>query len=819
MPKLILRRKARTLEEFELDGSKTSYTIGSAPSNDFVIRDKKVATKHLRIEQRNGNYYLEDLKSAFGTMLNGRPLFSRVQIVHGDDIALGDLSLFFDHQFSRYRLESFGNKDSKVDEDYLPKTLNPNHAAHHSPSAMTSRSEPDRGRLNASSAPQEFYEVEELSEEPKTQSLESQRADFRNSMTNRSYDLVAVYGPYMGKKYALKLGDNRIGRDNTLNDIVIRNNEHGVLDPSISRRHATISYRNGRFLVTDKRSKTRTYVNQTKLSPVDEVPVEEGDEIEIVSDQRSTIFRLLAAANHDLSPPKRAGIWWTRNSLRLGTILSVLFGIIAFCSFALSGMQQMALQKKPDQLKFIEEAWYQNRRSETQDSRQISSLAITDLTGDNSVDVIYSDPSGKLVALDGTTKRPIWQIEEIHVLDKASIVLSDLNANGLSDILVVGQDSRLRALDGSSGAEMWLSPILGDGISGPPVVADLNGDGLKDILICTLAGQIHLGHSYINDMDWTTLETGLTISSIPSSIDLDGDGNNETLVGTNEGKLLIINGGSGKVAAVFDFNEEISKATSRPYTEHQISYPVSCIDLNDNQVPDLVIGATDGNYLAIEGNTLSRIWHEKLPGELNSFVGRLASSVGQVGETPLEAAVIVSSQMIRIVPGLGDSKNRNQILWQYSISEDSFSTPLSLADFNKDGSNDIVIGTTDGMIHLLNGRDGKILSQIKQKDNAVISPLLLADLGGDGNLDILYMRQDRNIYKIQTNSPITKNSVVWGQTYSNAQHTGKYQYQRPTSTPYYIITAASGLLFFGISVLTISANRKRKRIIRKNQNS
>ncbi len=821
MPKLIVKNKAEIVKEFELDNSKSVFTLGSDPANDFVLSDKKVSMRHLKIERTNGNHYLEDLKSAFGTMLNGRPLLSRVQIVQGDEISIGEFTIAFINPPGKDAARANEEEAEVIGEDYFDRKFmggessHANHVGMNEPVAASREPEPSHA--------EEFYELDDLPEkahEPTTESADSKIPN------GKSYQLLAIFGPYMGKKFALKFGDTKIGRDNTLNDIVIRMNEKGALDPSISRRHATISYKNGRFFVTDKRSKTRTYVNQIKLEPTDEIPLEEGDEIEIVSDQKSTIFRMLASEDYDLSPPQKAGVWWIRNNLRLGTVVSILLGVIAISTLGLSCMSRMTANKKPGELKCIEERWYQTQDSKRAsaptrggsdgpESGQPASLSAADVNGDGKVDLIFADQKRNLLALDGFTKKTIWMNEQIRVQTSIPVVAADLNANGMADVLVVGQDARLRALDGESGAEIWLSPILGDVISGPPVVADLNGDGLRDVAICVHSGIIYLGYSYVNEMDWKRVAAGSPIRAIPSA--LRDDGTSDVLVGTEDGKVIMVDGRTAQIAKVFDFNEEISKATGNSYSGLSIRSPIAVADFNHNGVPDLLIGSTNGLYLAVEGSALTRLWHEQLDANHYSVMDILAPAVGKINDDEVEDAALISNNMIKVITGTTDPKQRKSVSWEYNLDTDLFVAPATLADLQKDGSQDVLVGRRDGALIVLNGRDGKVLAQINDTDNPAIAAPLVADLGGDGYLDIILIRKDGNIYKIQTNSAIHKHSVVWGQSFGNELHTSRYGYVPPKSRAYDLILAASGVMFVCVFGFNTIARKSRERAIRSNQ--
>jgi len=555
----------------------------------------------------NGCCYLETLDSNYETNLNGRTLLNHVQIVNGDNIGIGEHDLLFENAI-RNTLDLHTEDLKVIGADEIPDPINFN------PSDSFNINETTPSDLTHATSvdSEEFYKIEDFPEKTFTEELNTNTQEITASVLTpqfpqtKSLYLLAIYGPYIGKKFALNSQDTKIGRDLTLNDIVIRNNDKDVLDPSISRRHATISKKNGNYSISDKRSKTRTYVNQVKLSPADEIPIHENDEIEIVNNQKSTIFRVLAEGIFNPSRPKKAGLWWVRNKFRFGVYLSFFFALTMFGALGLSCKIRNAASDTPDELKFFEETWYQNKPSQGNSPEQ-SSLALADLTDDGKVDLIFTNQLGELIALNGVTKKIIWHKKEFFVQKSIPIVLADLNLNSLKDVLVVGQDSRLHAFDGSIGAEIWLSPILGGFISGPPIVEDFNDDGLKDVMICSKSGQIHLGYGDIFDLKWKTIETALTINSAPSVADSDGDGTLEIIVGTEEGRIIIVNGSSGVVSKIFDFNEEVSKATGNDLTENNIKSPIIIGDLNKNGGLDLLITSATGNYIAFEGSGLNRI--------------------------------------------------------------------------------------------------------------------------------------------------------------------------------------------------------------------
>ncbi len=63
-------------------------TVGRAPDNDIVVGDPATSGRHGRIEVRGGAFWISDLGSTNGTLVNGEPVIEK-QLGHGDLIAIG----------------------------------------------------------------------------------------------------------------------------------------------------------------------------------------------------------------------------------------------------------------------------------------------------------------------------------------------------------------------------------------------------------------------------------------------------------------------------------------------------------------------------------------------------------------------------------------------------------------------------------------------------------------------------------------------------------------------------------------------------------
>ena len=69
-------------------------SIGRAPDNDVVVGDPATSGHHGRIEVRGGAFWISDLGSTNGTLVNGQPVIER-QLTDGDMIAIGQNTLRF----------------------------------------------------------------------------------------------------------------------------------------------------------------------------------------------------------------------------------------------------------------------------------------------------------------------------------------------------------------------------------------------------------------------------------------------------------------------------------------------------------------------------------------------------------------------------------------------------------------------------------------------------------------------------------------------------------------------------------------------------
>ena len=70
-------------------------TLGRAGDNQIVLTDACVSAHHARIDRHDGEWWVTDLDSQNGTLLNGLPVSKPTPMTSGDVIGVGQVQLKF----------------------------------------------------------------------------------------------------------------------------------------------------------------------------------------------------------------------------------------------------------------------------------------------------------------------------------------------------------------------------------------------------------------------------------------------------------------------------------------------------------------------------------------------------------------------------------------------------------------------------------------------------------------------------------------------------------------------------------------------------
>ncbi|MGH7495913.1 MAG: FHA domain-containing protein [bacterium] len=799
MSKIILKKKAEVLSEFAWPETSTTCSIGSGGGNDVVVADKSVSLNHLQIERRGTQHFVRDLKSAYGTFVNGIKINAVTEVGDGDTISLGEHTLLFRNSASAPRETQHhagGSFDSLNEGKEVVLNSVHNNPVHASTQEFgMSVVEPSDDERLRRLQPHEEVELDSLERElaeviEQAAPEDKARPAEKDAAGKSPYYLLAIHGPYLGKKFQLNFAETKIGREARLNDIIIRENRRGEIDPSISRRHATISHRNNHFYLSDKRSKSRTYLNQDRLTETDELLLAPGDEIEIVSDQQSTIFRFVAEGNWDFSFPQKTGAWWLRyrgQALAVGgvaiTLLGLLVGAYAWYHRTIATDAPPTLKLEYHHFAKVGAGGEEEASAESRNvlSEYAPLPVLLHLNDDAYTDIVFIHSDGTLSALSGKTRRRMWRISTI-VLDRHyPAAAADLNGNGKTDIVALTADGHMVAIDGLHGAEIWTSPFIAHELIGPPVVGNLDGDDRPDVAVVSVQGKLLIGYARLQEPEWVEIDVGVIVQAPLSCADLDRDGDEEILVGTERGLVLIYDGNERRLNGSVNVNLSLNKLRGRFDESNQIRHPVSAADFNGDGQLDLLVSSRQGNLLCVDlsnktadGAIKAReLWWNNLaamPDSLGDFSYPFV--LGDVDADGLPDVIATDDQgTISAFRGLGRDGQRQPALWQARGT--ALAQPPALFDFDHDGRVEVVAIENNGWLKVLHGKTGDIFWQQRGATVVPRAAPLLADLSNTAAIDILLVSADGLVHTFRSNRRVPAGTVVWGQQYGDATNLSK----------------------------------------------
>lgn len=93
MPEIAIQTAGGPKERFPI--ARPRVTIGRSRESDIFLPDQWLSRNHAEIEERADGFYVHDLSSKNGTLLNGEPLHKWKQLRPGDIITLGEHTLTF----------------------------------------------------------------------------------------------------------------------------------------------------------------------------------------------------------------------------------------------------------------------------------------------------------------------------------------------------------------------------------------------------------------------------------------------------------------------------------------------------------------------------------------------------------------------------------------------------------------------------------------------------------------------------------------------------------------------------------------------------
>jgi len=239
-------------QTIQLGHGVSGISLGRSADNDVVVDDPLVSRHHARISQQNGQYVIVDSGSSNGTVVNGNKVQTQ-SLSPGAVIKLGDTELVY--QGPTIKGSNQPVKAAAPGRDVVSDVVAPGQG--HLPTKTVFGKRP---------APVMAW-------------------------------LAVRSGPQKGKTFDLAGTDATIGRSSS-NDIQLD-------DTGVSRNHALLGFKNGRFTVLDAGSASGTIVNGEKLAG----GILQGGGTLTVGDTSLTLVKVERQPNAPANPGTQVGTY------------------------------------------------------------------------------------------------------------------------------------------------------------------------------------------------------------------------------------------------------------------------------------------------------------------------------------------------------------------------------------------------------------------------------------------------------------------------------------------------------------------------------
>ena len=290
----------------------------------------------------------------------------------------------------------------------------------------------------------------------------------------------------------------------------------------------------------------------------------------------------------------------------------------------------------------------------------------------------------------------------------ARLVPERLRTGAVVDFVGVGPEGRVFAVDGASGISLWTARFAADaGIKGTPFEPlVLEAAGQEASVVAATDGGVRALRGETGREAWRARLEGRPASGVAA--DVNGDGRPEAVVVTTDPhRIYVLDAGTGAVVASDKLGSEMVGA---PYAYRSGASRGLALTLKDGTV-------------AVRGADLKVVTETKIGDEITT-----APLVFTRGEAAL---MVVGTDKGLAALNLADLR----MLGRISADDDMPRGPLSAADVDGDGTQEIVMLTRRGRMALVGTGDGTVRWFVEGLNDAASATF--ADVDADGILDVL----------------------------------------------------------------------------------
>jgi len=533
--------------------SDSRYIIGRTDSNDIIIDETSVSSRHAELLNTSGSWSVSDLGSLNGVFVNGKKI-TKSELSAGDKLWIGRVEFRFDvdsnENHNKPQLENINSATNQ------PETKKSNTAVFAAAAAVIVAIVIAVGYIMSNK------DSETLA--PITQSGQATSA---GESTGASVQVVQLWRTKLTSRSTPStpaLGD--VDGDNSL-DIVIVDNKGWV--------RAFSGVQGKQFL--EKKISGKLWAAPTLYDLT-------GDGVKeiVIASDNGIIYVLNGKGQQLWATESNIGIAGVYNRLAIHDVNNDKTADIIVPSsrkglVALDGNRGWEL-------------W--NTASITK-GMIINAPLIADINNDDVTDAVMVTDSGQVLAVsfDGKRVSKLWE-QQLPKVMFASPTFS--KANGQRLVVIATDKDGLIALDAKTGKRKWQANIPGNMFSSP-VAVELPGEGISSIIVASLSGVVYAINSADGKELWNR-SLGEKIQASPALFGGNDESRKYIVILDTSGKMHILNSDSGTVIS----STKISGADS---------FVASAVlgDIDNNATIDFVIASQNANIYgySINNETLN----------------------------------------------------------------------------------------------------------------------------------------------------------------------------------------------------------------------
>ncbi len=404
-------------------------------------------------------------------------------------------------------------------------------------------------------------------------------------------------------------------------------------------------------------------------------------------------------------------------------------------------------------------------------------VAAGDLNGDGLPDLVVGTRGGELLYYEnvGTPGHPAFRSPSAPILPTpqrafAAPALVDIDGDGKLDLIVGGREGRLEFIEntGTPKAPRWTprSLFFGQvdvGSLSVPAFADLNGSGKLDLIVGNGAGNVvyyeNVGTAQLPDYVLRTVRlAGLQVpnNASPALFAWNPKAPPDLVVGDRAGTLLpAVRNPAVKVAEGEAFQRQApwGGGIQAPANSAPLFY-----DLSGDGRPDLLLGTGSGGllYWRYEGSAAPAMVAKAEPQRRSNVVDASAGGPGAAASAGAAGAAGGRPGELAALGAAGLPPPDPIFVYESSTLERlnlGRSTKPAFFDANGDGRPDLVVGTADGRLVLLENTGDPstanwriVTEHFAGYDKGRNATPAFGDANGTGKLDLVVGNEQGRAY-------------------------------------------------------------------------